>query len=272
MSRPRNYTSKTFKRLFALSGNECAFPGCHVKMVNKNNAKDSNICHIEAANKGGERYNPAMSDAQRADYPNLILLCPQHHDETNNVDKYTVNILKEMKAQHEADIAKRIDPNSINFSVLTEVINKISSVDMDDYKESEIKNVFNAEDKIAHNCVCRNKYIIEEYRVFQGKLNMLFEQIEEHGSIKKSHLLQNIRIFYLEARAKLLGDDLSIENIRRHADDLIDEVENKLRNVVEESSNKNKELSIEALSFGIKIVLVDAFLRCKILEAIDYDK
>jgi len=99
----RKYTDKTLKRLFALSGNMCAFPGCDKLLVNENNAKDSNICHIEAANEDGERYNPDMTDIERADYPNLILLCIQHHDETNDVKKYPVNVLKKMKSDHESE-------------------------------------------------------------------------------------------------------------------------------------------------------------------------
>ena len=271
MAGPRDYTPKTIKRLFGLSGNQCAFPGCNKKMVNDKNAKDSNICHIEAANLGGERYNPNMSDVQRADYPNLILLCQQHHDETNDVSKYTVDVLKEMKAKHEAEIAKKQNPN-LNHSILTTVINIISNKDIDEFENSEIKNAFKAEDKIAHNCVRRNKLIIEEYRIYQGKLNAIFAEIEELGSVKKNNLLRNIRQIYLSAKSELLANDQSIENIQRHADDLIDIVENKLYNIIEDSSNKLELLDIETLTFGIKIVLVDAFLRCKILEEVPNDK
>ena len=76
----RKYTDKTLKRLFGLSGNICAFPDCNALLVNEKNALDSNICHIEAANEGGERYNSSMTDEERADYSNLILLCRQHHE------------------------------------------------------------------------------------------------------------------------------------------------------------------------------------------------
>ncbi len=101
---PRAYSDKTLKRLFALSGNECAFPGCTSRLVNDHNAKNSNICHIEAANVGGERFNPNMTDKQRADYENLILLCVQHHDETNDVATFTVDKLKAMKKSHESQL------------------------------------------------------------------------------------------------------------------------------------------------------------------------
>lgn len=271
MAGPRDYTEKTIKRLFGRSGNQCAFPGCNKTMTNNSNAKDSNICHIEAANEGGERYNPNMSDAQRADYPNLILLCVQHHDETNDTEKYTVEILKEIKSKHENEITRKINPN-LNHSILTTVINTISKIDIDEFENSEVKNVFKPEDKIAYNCIHRNKLIIEEYRIYQGKLNAIFAEIEELGSIKKNNLLRNIRQLYIIAKSELLADNQSIENIRQHADDLIDAVENKLSDIIEGSSNKTELLDIETLTFGVKIVLIDAFLRCKILEEPINDK
>jgi hypothetical protein len=267
MAGPREYTQKTIKRLFGRSGNQCAFPGCNKIMTNDKNAKDSNICHIEAANEGGERYNPNMSNAKRADYLNLILLCEQHHDETDDFDKYTVDVLKEMKANHEAEIAKKLNPN-LNHSILTTVINTISNIDIDEFESSEVKNAFNAEDKIKYNCVRRNKLIIEEYRIYQGKLNAIFAELEELGSVKKNNLLRNIKQLYISAKSELLADDQSIENVRQHADDLIDSVENKLCNIIEDSSNKIELLDIETLTFGVKIVLVDAFLRCNILEEV----
>lgn len=265
MAGPRSYTDKTIKRLYGRSGNQCAFPGCNKIMTNSKNAKDSNICHIKAANVGGERYDLKMSDVQRADYPNLILLCVQHHDETNNVDKYTVEVLKEMKSKHESEIVRKLNPN-LNHSILATVINTVGSIDIDQFKNLEVKNAFNAEDKIAYNCVRRNKLIIEEYRIYQGKLNSIFAELEELGSVKKNNLLRNIKQLYISAKNELLTDDQSIENVRQHADDLIDIVENKLCDIIEDSSNKMKLLDIETITFGVKIVLVDAFLRCKILE------
>ncbi|MGB7520230.1 MAG: hypothetical protein WA896_11420, partial [Spirulinaceae cyanobacterium] len=51
-------TPRTVKRLFALSGNQCAFPSCDAKIADKQGNILGQICHIEAANQGGERYNP----------------------------------------------------------------------------------------------------------------------------------------------------------------------------------------------------------------------
>ena len=44
----RNYSTLTIKRLYALSGNRCAFPGCERTFVNwEDDTNFSNICHID---------------------------------------------------------------------------------------------------------------------------------------------------------------------------------------------------------------------------------
>lgn len=94
-------TPTVVKRLFALSGNKCAFPGCETSMVNSTGTVIGQICHIEAAEIGGERYNNKQTDEERRSFENLILLCANDHTKTNDVSKYTVEVLKKMKAEHE---------------------------------------------------------------------------------------------------------------------------------------------------------------------------
>ncbi len=90
----------TIKQLFAQSANQCAFPDCNEKIVSDNQAILGEICHIEAAEPGGERYNPKSTDEFRRSYENLILMCSKHHKITNDVHTYTVEKLKQFKAQH----------------------------------------------------------------------------------------------------------------------------------------------------------------------------
>lgn len=92
---------ETLRALFARSGNQCAFPGCTHPLINGDNLFISQVCHIEAASSGGERYNPDSDDESRRSYENLILLCYPHHIETDDVDRYPVEKLKEMKLSHE---------------------------------------------------------------------------------------------------------------------------------------------------------------------------
>lgn len=92
---------ETLRALFARSGNQCAFPGCTHPLVNGDNLFIAQVCHIEAASSGGERFNPDSDDEYRRSYENLILLCYPHHIETDDVDRYPVEKLKEMKLNHE---------------------------------------------------------------------------------------------------------------------------------------------------------------------------
>ncbi|RPJ77085.1 MAG: hypothetical protein EHM20_06635 [Alphaproteobacteria bacterium] len=95
-------TKETIKRLFALSGNRCAFPECTETLVKPDGTIVAEICHIEAANEGGERYNSGQTDEERRALRNLVLLCRNHHKITNNVDVYTVGVMQKYKRDHEA--------------------------------------------------------------------------------------------------------------------------------------------------------------------------
>ena len=92
----------TLKRLFALTGNRCAFPDCPHDVVNQHGDLIAEVCHIEAANSdGGQRFNPDQEDEERRAFDNLIVLCPTHHTTTDNVDEYPVERLQKMKREHE---------------------------------------------------------------------------------------------------------------------------------------------------------------------------
>lgn len=259
-SGPRAYSDKTLKRLFALSGNLCAFPGCHQLMVNEKNAKDSNICHIEAANPDGERYNIHMTDEQRADYNNLILLCVQHHDETNDVKKYTVDVLKQMKKDHESQHLN--DRMKRNPSMLENTINALSKIDLLNYPESPALKIVDPNLKIKHNCLKRNSALIKEYKIYHTKLNSLYTELENQGSIVKEKLLKNIELVYGLVKGRyVLDSENPLRKVQSNSDDIFDEVYLALYEKLEQSGFWDEDIVL-----GIRIIMVDAFIRCKILE------
>ncbi len=89
------------KKLFALSGNQCAFPECKEKLISSNGIVIAEICHIEAAEEKGQRYNPDSNDEYRRSFDNLILMCGVHHKVTNDIKKYGVKELRTIKKNHE---------------------------------------------------------------------------------------------------------------------------------------------------------------------------
>jgi hypothetical protein len=93
----------TIKRLFAVSSNTCAFPGCSEPLV-VGETVVGEICHIESARKGHGRYDPKQSDEERHGFDNLILLCRKHHKIVDSeVDRYPASLLTEFKKSHEAN-------------------------------------------------------------------------------------------------------------------------------------------------------------------------
>ncbi|MGJ1322524.1 ABC-three component system protein [Sphingobacterium faecium] len=265
----RQYSVLTIKKLYALSGNRCAFPNCGVTFLNwEDDTNFSNICHIEDANQNthkADRYNSKMTSNERADYNNLLLLCPNHHIETNNPEKFTVDVLRDMKRNNEEDVLQKLAGQNLitkNPSALNIVIGSLGSSIFDNTTVNDPSSAPDLVEKILYNNVVRYKSIIEEYKVYQGRLNKVYEEIEKQGSTKKEFVLLNIRTAYLIEKKKYS----SIEEIRANADNIIEKVETKLWHLIENSSNANTHLPIEAIQISLYVVLVDAFMRCSILE------
>lgn len=94
-------TRATLRELYLKSGNRCAFPGCKRSLFNIKGVFIGQICHIEAAEPGGERFNKNQTNEQRRHASNLVLMCYDHHVETDNVDKFKVDAMVRIKTEHE---------------------------------------------------------------------------------------------------------------------------------------------------------------------------
>jgi hypothetical protein len=102
-------TVETFRELYLKSGNECAFPGCDRRIMNSEGVFISQLCHIESALPGGERFNGRQTNEERRSFANLMLMCHEHHKITNNVNEYPVERLRQIKAEHEAKFTNVVE-------------------------------------------------------------------------------------------------------------------------------------------------------------------
>jgi hypothetical protein len=90
------------KRLFARSGNQCAFPKCLAQLADGKTFLGE-VCHIKGDKPASARFDPNQTPAERHGYDNLIVLCPTHHTVIDNdPEAYTVERLQKLKAEHEA--------------------------------------------------------------------------------------------------------------------------------------------------------------------------
>ena len=63
---PSGPSTPTVKRLFAVSGNRCAFPGCTLPLVDQASSEVlGEICHIQARSPNGPRDTYNCADSRR---------------------------------------------------------------------------------------------------------------------------------------------------------------------------------------------------------------
>ena len=91
-----------WKRLYAHSGNQCAFPGCCAPIFEDDGLYTAECCHIKAANPGGPRYDASQTAEDRNGLDNLMFLCSRHHTIVDaDVETYTTEKLQQIKQEHE---------------------------------------------------------------------------------------------------------------------------------------------------------------------------
>lgn len=108
----------TLRELYLKSGNQCSFPECTRAILNNEGNLVGEVCHIEAAMPGGERFNLNQTNEERRAFSNLMLMCHDHHIETNKEDLYPVVVLQKIKKDHES---KYGDPTDKLFSTISDL-------------------------------------------------------------------------------------------------------------------------------------------------------
>ena len=253
----RDYTVLTLKRLYGKSGNCCAYPQCTVELIYEE-GNLSDICHIEALNPGGPRYNdsPLITDKDRNNEPNLILLCRNHHTiidqkDENSLPYYRTDQLKAMKKEHEELFAssRELLFRSRLPSVLAKVVRELNSS-----RQSSVISAtalaFEIEEKIRFNDVARYYGIIQKFAAYTSILDQLYRELEASQMETVLSILNDIYLMSLRPN--------------QSADDTLDQVQAQL---IEKLSHDGGIAYSEELETCTRIVMVDAFMRCKILEA-----
>lgn len=131
--------------LMGLCGGKCEFRGCEKSIVQDmltgEKSNFSNYAHIIASSENGPRGDKFLSRELCNDEKNIMVLCRDHHKEIDDFPKkYTVDILKEMKKEHEAYI-KDLMKISKEYSVIgvkytANISNRITKINDEDIRKS----------------------------------------------------------------------------------------------------------------------------------------
>lgn len=105
-------SDKNRKLLWGRSGNRCAI--CKQELMVSATDKDSEAvvgdeCHIISPELNGPRHDPTYPAEKLHSYENLMLLCRVHHKMIDDqAATYTVDILRQMKNNHEIMVSERL--------------------------------------------------------------------------------------------------------------------------------------------------------------------
>lgn len=94
-------TETTVKELFAKSGNQCAFPGCLLPVVDEFGTVIAQIVHIKGVKPTAPRFDSTQTPRDRRHASNLVIMCNPHHKITDDEALYPVERMRNIKEAHE---------------------------------------------------------------------------------------------------------------------------------------------------------------------------
>lgn len=123
------------KILWANAAGRCSMPLCRAQLTEISNTMLSGAvifgenCHIVGESIDGPRGQVPMAEGERNRYPNLILLCSNHHKMIDSdVTAWPVQKLQEIKKQHENWVQSSLQQQqSLHLRVYQSIVIKISN-------------------------------------------------------------------------------------------------------------------------------------------------
>lgn len=171
----------------------------------------------------------------------------------NEIISLEVNNQREVYQFIKDELGDEIDFIKLD-SNLAVIINILAQESWDESAQEETIDSFEIERKINHNSLNFVKDIIDQYALFYTRVNNKYNEFDSMGKNKSFSVLSTIRKEYI----KLKKDNTN-------SDDIFFQVSSNIHNKVLESANY-KEIPIDELELCIDILIVDAFIRCKIFE------
>lgn len=138
------------------------------------------------------------------------------------------------------------------YSGLAKVVSIISKEDLN-IETYVTKRGFDVEDKISFNELKGAGELIRDFFGYSTRLNRIYSEFDKEGKNVSLTILSQVRNVYLKSKDKESKDELFfliIESVKK---------------IVTNSKNYTS-MSSELLEFCVNIIVVDAFVRCKIFE------
>lgn len=113
--------------------------------------------------------------------------------------------------------------------------------------------VFEIDQKITYNQLNAARSIVEDYKIHHARIDKIYSEFNKMGANKSISVLHSIRLEYLSYKTKLAADELFLKIAER----VIERIQ---------TSSNYVPIPVEELELCVNILVVDAFIRCKIFE------
>lgn len=138
-------------------------------------------------------------------------------------------------------------------SNLSSIINLLSKENFTSIDSSANVNSFEIERKIDFNNLYKSKEIIDDYKLYHHIVDRIYSEFDKSGCNKSISVLNAIKCEYIKHSLELTGDKLFNLIISTISERIL------------QSSNFEK-IPQEEMEMCVGILIVDAFIRCKIFK------
>lgn len=150
---------------------------------------------------------------------------------------------------------KEIVPSDIPKITETDlaIVVKALATNIKDWTKERRPIKYDVEKKIVFNHLEDHSRLINDYKLYIGKLNAVYNEFIDNGTDYSFIILQNLSDLYSRYMAQFESNALF--------DKIVDEAREMAR-----TSRSAGEISIDRLNVCIYVIVVDAFIRCRIFE------
>lgn len=150
------------------------------------------------------------------------------------------------------ELVVEVEPQRVESSLAT-VVGILARENLSQSTRPESRP-FEIDQKISFNALKAARDIIVDYTIHHSRLDGIYNEFDKHGSNKSFAVLEQIRRDYFRHRDELNGDALFFRIVTQ----VVERIQGSANYVA---------LPIEELELCANIIVVDAFIRCKIFES-----
>lgn len=170
----------------------------------------------------------------------------------NTILSFDIDKQRELQVFIKKELGQDTDNEKLDLN-LTTVINILVKENLNTNNSNPTINSFEIERKISHNNLKSASITINDYKIHYNRLDKIYTEFDKQGANKSYSVLETIRQEYVKLLSNFSDDKLFL----KVKDNIIEKIM---------SSANFIKMPIDELELCVNILVVDAFIRCKIFE------